>query len=222
MSNNECAMQTKINTKMMMVNHVLPAGGAYCTDKNYFNAYIPKKLVSKHNLNKYDQINCVIVPNVPSMVRVCPNMVLTIVGTDEEVETNVISLANKVTDAERKVSPPPVVFGDEDEVEEVIDDNEDITTDDLTDISTPELDEIIFTALEEHQRMTYSEIFWCVTGYDKVLLKEMSLQQRAIYDRIGARCATLHREGTLAAAEVKKFKLGSVAKIIYALDMGDL
>jgi hypothetical protein len=218
-------MKTKLTTKMMMVNHVLPAGGAYCTDNNYFNAYIPKKLVNTHSLNKYDEINCVIVPNVPAMARVCPNMVLTIVGANDEVETNVISLTKRPTDIEPTTLPSPIIIEQEDDIEDVIIDNdlaEDVTVDDLSDVSTPELDEIICTALEEHQRMTYSEIFWYVTGYDKVLLKEMSEPQRAVYDRIGARCASLHREGALAAAEVKKFKLGSVAKIIYALDISDL
>jgi len=218
-------MKTKLTTKMMMVNHVLPAGGAYCTDNNYFNAYIPKKLVNMHSLNKYDEINCVIVPNVPAMARVCPNMVLTIVGANDEVETNVISLTKRSTDIEPTTLPSPTIIVREDDIEDVIIDNdlaEDVTVDDLSDVPTSELDEIICTALEEHQRMTYSEIFWYVTGYDKVLLKDMSEQQRAIYDRIGARCSSLHREGALAAAEVKKIKLGSVAKIIYALDIADL
>mgnify|MGYP003344243599 CR=1 FL=1 len=212
---------TKLTTKMMMVNHVLPAGGAYCTDNNHFNAYVPKALVSKHSLEKYDEINCIIVPNVPQMRRVCPNMVLEIVANNADVETNIIPLSKKPTDSEPKTLPNPILFGDEDD-EDVIDDNEDVTTDDLDNVPTPELDEMIFEALEEKQRMTYSEIFWHITGYDKTRLKEMTLHQRAIYDRVGARCASLHREGVLAAAEVKKFKLGSVAKIIYALEMADL
>ena len=115
---------TKLTTKMMMVNHVLPAGGAYCTDNNHFNAYVPKAVVSKHSLEKYDEINCIIVPNVPQMRRVCPNMVLEIVANNADVETNVIPLSKNPTDSEPKTLPNPILFGDEDD-EDVIDDNED-------------------------------------------------------------------------------------------------
>ena len=198
----------------MMVNHVLQSGGAYCTDQ-YINAYIPKALVQREALEKYDEIECLIGPNIPHMARVCPNMVRDIIDADEDTsETNVVHIQTPPPD--KAIFDP---FKDIDVDDEVV---EDETVLDLTETSKEELDELIVSALEELGRATFPNVFWHVTGYQRIPQKDMTLKQRAIYDRLGGRVKQLHVEGALACASLRKSANASIVRCIYALDISRL
>ena len=197
-----------------MVNHVLQSGGAYCTDQ-YINAYIPKALVQREALEKYDEIECLIGPNIPHMARVCPNMVRDIIDADEDTpETNVVHIQTPPPD--KAIFDP---FKDIDIDDEVV---EDETVLDLTETSKADLDELILSALEELGRATFPNVFWHVTGYQRIPQKDMTLKQRAIYDRLGGRVKQLHVEGALACASLRKSANASIVRCIYALDISRL
>ena len=198
----------------MMVNHVLASGGAYCTDQ-YMNAYIPKALVERQGLEKYDEIECLIGPNIPNMARVCPNMVREIVDADEGTpETNVVHIQTTPPDKATFDPFKDIVIDDE-----VV---EDETVLDLTETPKAELDELILSALEELGRATFPQVFWYITGYQRIPQKDFTLKQRAIYDRLGGRVKQLHVEGALACASLRKSANGSIARCIYALDISRL
>ena len=207
-------LQKNLLKKTMMVNHVLQSGGAYCTDQ-YINAYIPKALVQREALEKYDEIECLIGPNIPHMARVCPNMVRDIIDADEDTpETNVVHIQTPPPD--KAIFDP---FKDIDVDDEVV---EDETVLDLTETSKEELDELIISALEELGRATFPNVFWHVTGYQRIPQKDMTLKQRAIYDRLGGRVKQLHVEGALACASLRKSANASIVRCIYALDISRL
>ena len=210
-------LQKNLIKKTMMVNHVLQSGGAYCTDQ-YINAYIPKALVQREALEKYDEIECLIGPNIPNMARVCPNMVRDIIDADEDTpETNVVHIQTPSPDKATFDPFKDIVI--DDELGEVV---EDETVLDLTETSKEELDELILSALEELGRATFPQVFWYVTGYQRIPQKDFTLKQRAIYDRLGGRVKQLHVEGALACASLRKSANGSISRCIYALDISRL
>ena len=121
----------------------------------------PKGSCQREALEKYDEIECLIGPNILHMARVCPNMVRDIIDADEDTsETNVVHIQTPPPD--KAIFDP---FKDIDIDDEVV---EDETVLDLTETSKEELDELILSALEELGRATFPNVFWHVTGYQRI------------------------------------------------------
>lgn len=229
-------LQENIVEKTLTVNFVTRQGGAYGYDPEdlNFKAYIPKWVVRQEKLQVNDTLHCNVGPNYPQMINVCPNMVKSLVDDKpkhnwrriELNEMDIVELTPEVPVAKPLANVVEITNKSPMKVIEVQDTSTSTSTDlapfNLTDMTVKDLDELILTAFEELPRLTYAEVFWIISGYPKMKLREMSLVQRSGYDRVSVRCAQLHKKGALACAEFRKSENASISKRVYALKLDDL
>lgn len=224
-------LQQNIVTKTLIVNFITRQGGGYGQDVNdeEFKVYIPKWVVNSENLRIKDVITCKVGPNYPKMADVCPHMVKSLNINPTQPSDNGMQIIDQ-TDEEpvskrsgEIVDIAPLTIAVADEAKDISEvDDVDIQPHNLTDMTAAELDELIVHAFDELPRLTYAEVFWIISGYPKMKLREMSIVQRAGYDRVGVRCSHLHKHGALACAELRKSEASGISKRVYALKIDDL